>query len=324
MSSTKHRTRIRRGGQAGFTLIELMVAMVVSAIVVLGVYAFSTIQRSTAGLHERNVKIQQALEGAMWTMAQDVRASGLGFSRLCTELRVWDPVSDRLINPGAFVNPGQASIDDVTDEAYWVLRDGLQAHWNSSIGGSFIGDQDRSGTPTSAADSFDVILAEASYVDSFGVFRLANTIDETDDFITIQGSPLLDNTNPDHVAQVQQLFPPGTFFAIARTPANETNPMRADNQGQCPLLQITSDVRASDDDPQQWILPVDGTVSGFNADMDELIDNDENMVDWNETSDLVIGSSIVPLGRLRWSRDRKSRSSRPCSRRCRSARPCRH
>ncbi|WP_407674591.1 PilW family protein, partial [Paraliomyxa miuraensis] len=50
----------RRRAQAGFTLIELMVAMVVSAIVVLGVYAFSAIQQSTAGLHERNVRVQQA------------------------------------------------------------------------------------------------------------------------------------------------------------------------------------------------------------------------------------------------------------------------
>ncbi|MEM7157406.1 MAG: prepilin-type N-terminal cleavage/methylation domain-containing protein [Myxococcota bacterium] len=305
MRVPKHRTRtrrLRRGAQAGFTLIELMVAMVVSAIVVLGVYAFSTIQQSTAGLHERNVKIQQALEGAMWTMAQDVRSSGLGFARLCSELRIFDQSSGRLINPGAFLDAAQSSTDAVTEEAYWVLRDGVQAHWNSSIGGSFAGDQDRSATPTSVADSFDVVLAEPAYVDSFGVFQLAETIDEDDDFITIEGSPLLDNTNPDHVAQVQQLFPPGSFFVVARTPIAATNPMRADTQGQCPLFQITGDVQPSPADNQQWQLPIDGTISGFNSDVDELIDNDQGMVDWNETSDLVVDSSIVPLGRLRWSR----------------------
>src|SRR5688572_17018297 len=75
---------------AGFTLIELMVAMVVSAIVMVGIFAFSSIQRSTVTIHTRNVRIQQALEGAMWTLGQDVQQAGMGFARLCSELRVYD------------------------------------------------------------------------------------------------------------------------------------------------------------------------------------------------------------------------------------------
>ena len=162
----------RRRREAGFTLIELMVAMVVSAIVVLGVYAFSAIQQSTATMHERNVRVQQALEGAMWTMAQDVRMAGLGFSRICTELRVYDGQGARLINPGAVETPSTAVADQITGSAYWVLRDGLQAHWNSTVGNDFVGDVDRSSSPASVADGFDVILADGVYVGTYGVFRL--------------------------------------------------------------------------------------------------------------------------------------------------------
>ena len=53
----------RAGKSRGFTLIELMVAMVVSGIVLLGIFAFSSIQQSNAVIHRRHVRIQQALEG---------------------------------------------------------------------------------------------------------------------------------------------------------------------------------------------------------------------------------------------------------------------
>lgn len=292
----------RRRAQAGFTLIELMVAMVVSAIVVLGVYAFSTIQQSTAGLHERNVKVQQALEGAMWTMAQDVRSAGLGFARTCSELRVYDAASGRLINPGAELDPTLAYVDPVTNAAYWVLRDGLQAHWNSSVGTELVGTDDRSSSPSSVADSFDVMLAEAAYTDSYGVFRLAEVVDPADGFVVIEGSPLLDNTNPNHLAQVQQLFPPGSFFLVSRTPAPALNPLRPDAHGQCALLQITGDVAEQPGNIRHWRLPVSGTISGFNADLATLLDTSLEVDDWNSTVDAAVDASIVPLGRLRWSR----------------------
>jgi prepilin-type N-terminal cleavage/methylation domain-containing protein len=295
------RGRSRRA-QAGFTLIELMVAMVVSAIVVLGVYAFSSIQQSTASLHERNVKVQQSLEGAMWTMAQDVRMAGLGFTRACTELRVLDRSTGQLINPGAMTDPGLVRRDAVTGEPYWVLRDGLHAHWNSRVGADFPGDQARSSTPTSVADSFDVILADSAYVGSYGVFSLAGPVGAGDTMITIRSSALLSNANNAHLAQVQQLFPPGTFFIVARTPGPAVSPFRAETQGQCALLQITGDVQPGAGDEQLWQLPVDGAVSGFDADLGVLFDTSMEVDDWNTTSDAVVGSSIIPMGRLRWSR----------------------
>lgn len=290
-----------RRAQAGFTLIELMVAMVVSAIVVLGVYAFSAIQQSTAGMHERNVRVQQALEGAMWTMAQDVRMAGLGFTRSCTELRIYDSGSGQLINPGAVADPTLAVRDVLTTEPYWVLRDGLQAHWNSGPGGDLVGDQASSSTPTSMADSFDVMLADSAYVGSYGVFQLAAPVAAGDTALTIRSSALLSNANPDHLAQVQQLLPPGTFFIMARTPAAGANPLRAEAQGQCALLQITGDVQPAAGDEQLWLLPVDGAISGFDANLSLLLDTSLDVPDWNAT-DAVLDASIIPMGRLRWSR----------------------
>lgn len=291
-----------RRAQAGFTLIELMVAMVVSAIVVLGVYAFSSIQQSTAGLHERNVRVQQALEGAMWTMAQDVRMAGLGYTRLCTELRVFDSTAGQLINPGAAADPTFALRDVNTGEPHWALRDGLHAHWNSSTGGNLTGAQATSSTPDSAADSFDVVLAEAAYVGSYGVFRLANPVNPADTVVTIRGSAMLSNTNTDHAQQVQQLFPPGTFFIVARTPGAGVNPFRPETHGQCALLQITGDVQPVAGDEQLWEVPVDGAVSGFDAGMAQLFDTSAGFDDWNAASDAVVDASIIPMGRLRWSR----------------------
>jgi prepilin-type N-terminal cleavage/methylation domain-containing protein len=288
--------------QAGFTLIELMVAMVVSAIVVLGVYAFSAIQQSTASLHERNVRVQQALEGAMWTMAQDVRMAGLGFTRVCSELRVFDATTGQLVNPGAVATPALAIRDTITDQPYWVLRDGLQAHWQSSVGADLPGNMASSATATSVADSFDVMVAESAYVGSYGVFRLATPVVAGDVAITIRGSTLLSNTNTDHLAQVQQLFPPGTFFIVTRTPGGAVNPFRPDTHGQCVLLQITGDVQPVAGDEQLWQVPVDGAISGFDAGMGLLFDTSLAVADWNAASDGVVDSSVIPLGRLRWSR----------------------
>lgn len=292
-----------RRSQAGFTLIELMVAMVVSAIVVLGVYAFSSIQSSTASMHERNVRVQQALEGAMWTMAKDVRMAGLGHSRVCSELRIFDVNTNQVINPGATLLPSAAVTDAVTGSAYWVLRDGLQAHWNSGIGTTFDGNLARSASPTSVADAFDVVLADSAYVGTYGVFRLeVLPADAGGVMLAFRTSDMLDNTNAQHLQQVQQLFPPGTFFALARSPGAGINPFAPENHGQCPLLQVTDDVFGDQNDPQRWWIPTDGAVSGFDAGMNELFSFADEFPDWNQANDAVINASIIPLGRLRWSR----------------------
>lgn len=311
-----HATRIaagRRRGQAGFTLIELMVAMIVSGIVILGIYAFSTIQQSTANLHERNVRVQQALEGAMWSIAQDVRSAGLGFARGCSELRIYDPDTGTLINPGGSNGgPALARQDAVTGEPYWVLRDGLQAHWNSSVADTIHGTASSSATLDSAADSFDVILAEPTYINSFGVFIMETALTPADTAVTVRTSTLMDNTL--HLAQFQQLFPPGSFIVVGRTSVASVNPFRAEGHGQCLLLQITSDAVADPNDPQLWRLPIDPAISGFNAGLGVML-NDNNgsptcpaesagCDDWDPAGadNIASATAVVPLGRLRWSR----------------------
>ena len=114
----------RKALQAGFTLIELMVAILVSGIVMMGVFAFATIQKDTANLQQRQVELAQALEGSMHSIGTDLRMAGLGFGRTCSEVRVWSEAEGKLINPGAMRADelGNFYVDQVTNEPYWALR----------------------------------------------------------------------------------------------------------------------------------------------------------------------------------------------------------
>ncbi|MCX4239063.1 hypothetical protein, partial [Paraliomyxa miuraensis] len=122
-----------------------------------------------------------------------------------------------------------------------------------------------------------------------------------DTTMTIRSSAMLSNADANHVAQVQQLLPPGTFLILARPPTAGTNPLRPDGHGQCALLQITGDVQAAAGDQQLWTVPIDGLVSGFDANLGALLDTGMNAPDWN-AGDATLDASVIPLGRLRWSR----------------------
>lgn len=288
---------IRHRKSGGFTLIELMVAMVVSSIVVLGIFAFATIQQTTSAAHQRHVRVQQALEGAMWSMGQDVRMAGMGFARLCTELRVWDEDHVRLINPGGATSPADAAVDPHTGNAYWVLRDGLQADWNS----------DNADDIEAAVDRLDVLFADPILSETAGVFVLADALTTTSTVVTMRTGLALDNGNPDHLAEVQQMFPPGSFIAVTR--AASAVPVRPEGQGQCMLLQVTGSVLAHAGDAQLWDVPI-AELSGFNAGLDVgmLANNNGDLAeldDWRPLApddDNTIGATVVPLGHVRWSR----------------------
>ncbi|MEM9457514.1 MAG: prepilin-type N-terminal cleavage/methylation domain-containing protein [Myxococcota bacterium] len=277
--------------QAGFTLVELMVAMVVSAIVVLGIYAFSGIQHSNVVVHGRSVRVQRALEGAMHTMARDLRMAGLGFARRCTELRVFDANFGRLVNPGAAGDPSEAVRDPVTGEPYWVLRDGLQAHWNSAGAVDLPGSRGRSSTPDSAADSFDVILAQSGRLGSSGVFVVAEPLSDTLPEVVVQASTRLDNLDPAHLVQIQQLFVPGSFILVVEERPGQVTALRPEGQGPCALLQVTGDVRPEPGARHRWRIPIDGSISGFDADVSRLMDFGDGGQ-----------RSVIALGRVRWSR----------------------
>ncbi len=295
--------RRRRRTPYGFTLIELMIAIVVSSIVVLGVFAFSQIQQSTAGLHERDVRVQQSLEGAMWTMGRDIRGAGYGIARHCTEIRIRDALAG-LINPGGTSDPGTAFRGNVTGEALWVLRDGLQAHWNSEGASSWDGGgADSSAAAGSHADSFDLLLGEPGYVHGPGVFTLGTAVVDGDTVLDVRTHTVLDGVaQPEDLSAVQQIFPPGTFFLLAGPPAGL--PFDVTQHGQCALLQVTGDVTAGG--PGTWQIPI-GTTSAFNADLDTLLLQDPAgdqgaQDDWSAGRVSGVGASVLPLGRLRWSR----------------------
>ncbi len=320
-----------RAASRGFTLIELMMAILVGSIVMTGMFAFSSIQQGTANLHHRSVRINQALEGAMWTMGRDIRSSGLGFARVCSELRVWSEDANKLINPGAPDDNGSlgtdVQLDPTTSEPYWVLRDGIQAHWRSSVanaGTLAVDTSDISGGAVtsasfaSAADSFDVILGERNFTAGSGILKSVTIpiASAADAVIVAESNPLvLSSGDATTLSWVRQLMPPGSFVVVARDnlqPASTYQTYEAQAQGQCALMQVTGPIEAGASD-SQWEIPV-GDVSDFNANLAELVGPASEPVygstdpvlgvDWDTSGadSPTTPRMLVPLGRLRWSR----------------------
>ena len=294
---------------AGFTLVELMIALLVSAIVLVGVFAFATIQKDTARLHQRQILIQQALEGSMHAIGKDLRMAGFGFARNCSEVRIWSAADGRLINPGAVTgdNVGNAYVDEITGEPYWVLRDGVQAHWRSAGALGLVGAEATSAAPSSAADSFDLFRGEANTSAGTGPFRV-----DKDQLPTTGGgarlrfssSALLDSGDNLQLAAVRQLFIPGSFVLVV--PVDDGETYVPTKQSQCVLLQVTGEVEGGAA-ASSWELPV-GDASQFNADLEQLfgeVPNDAAAIgnqpghDWSTNFDRL---ELVPLGRARWSR----------------------
>ena len=60
----------------GFSLIEVMVSMVISGLVISGIYAVYTIQQRTYTVQEQITEMQQKIRSAMDFMARDIRMAG--------------------------------------------------------------------------------------------------------------------------------------------------------------------------------------------------------------------------------------------------------
>lgn len=308
--------------QLGFTLIELMVALLVSAIVLMGVFSFATIQKDTANMQRRHVLVQQALEGSMHSIGTDLRMAGLGFGRQCSEIRVYSEAEGKLINPGAVIddNLGDVHIDSITTEPYWVLRDGVQAHWRSGadVGANTMpGMQATSASPTSAADSFDVFRGELNVAPGSGLFEIQALPNATGAgaFITFTSSSLLDSGDNLQLQAVRQLFAPGSFVLVV--PINDSQSYVSEKQSQCALVQITGEVGAGGGGTD-WELPI-GDESTFNVNLEVLlglgdlaVPDDANSgavgnkngnaygADWDPANFERL--ELIPLGRARWSR----------------------
>lgn len=330
--------RMRRRGSRGFTLIEIMMALLVGAIVLTGVFAFSSIQQSTAALQRRKLRVQHALEGSMWAMARDVRMAGYGFSRQCTEIRIYAPdIASPAGGMGTLVNPGAAddnanlandvALDPITQEPYWVLRDGIQAHWRSSqdnnplvVTSDITGGADTSASVLSAADSFDVVLAERNVGMGSGAFRL-----ESIDGTSATGAGLEIRLHPNYAPDAQdlrsmrQMFPPGSFVLLSHVPTVDgAMPFQPQVQNQCVIVQVT-DEGTFTGGGNVFRVPL-SSKSDFNENLGRLLDASTAPrpgagtkpatytggapLDWGP-ADPVTGSggwTVSPLGQLRWSR----------------------
>jgi hypothetical protein len=301
-----------------------MVAILVSGIVMMGVFAFATIQKDTANLQQRQVLLQQALEGSMHSIGTDLRMAGLGFGRTCSEIRIWSEAEGKLINPGAMTadNLGNVYVDQVTDEPYWVLRDGVQAHWRSGPdagANTMAGLNATSASPSSAADSFDVFRGELNMVPGSGVFEVQSmpATSSGSAVIEFESSNLLDNGSTLQLKSVRQMFAPGSFVLVV--PITATLSYVTEDQSQCALVQVTGEVEAGGGSTG-WRLPIDNS-SQFNANLAQLLNadggatltptdasigavTDNNGIrfgaDWDPVN--TPRFELIPLGRARWSR----------------------
>lgn len=313
-------------------MVELMVALVVSAIVITGVMAFSSIQRGIASEQARQSKSTRDLDGSMWSLSQDINRAGLGFARSCSELRIWDGARNRLLNPGAIQvasNLDQRVVDPDTGESYWVLRDGIQAHWRSSGSTSLWGSGKKSSSSGSAADSLDIVLGDANFISATGLFELdgatwtsgelqsgksaALRLKSVESQTGSAASGKLDSSNSGDLAAAQQLFVPGTFVMLMSKGQGD-QAFRPHRQSQCVLLQITGSLTQGADG-REWKLPI-SNKSKFNANLKELMGLPGVSTGYQPrkakpggtggTGDWIPGAlsqaMVVPLGYLRWSR----------------------
>ncbi|MGX9728499.1 MAG: prepilin-type N-terminal cleavage/methylation domain-containing protein [Candidatus Electronema sp. VV] len=69
--------------ERGFTLIEIMVSMVISSLVVAGIYGVYTIQQRSYTTQEKVTEIQQRLRSAMDFISRDIRMAGYDPDNAC-------------------------------------------------------------------------------------------------------------------------------------------------------------------------------------------------------------------------------------------------
>ncbi len=100
----------------GFTLVELMITMAITAVILLSVYAAYSIQSKSYSTQREVAKIQQDLRGALYMMEFDVLNAGrdpnLSNRYGLTDIRSYDYHTGSLDNtmlPAAFVRPVEPS-----------------------------------------------------------------------------------------------------------------------------------------------------------------------------------------------------------------------
>lgn len=128
--SDKHR-------EPGFTLVELMIAMVISSIIVVAIYSTYKMQRDVFEAQDQITEVQQNLRAATWTLVREIRMAG------------FDPTE----SAGAGITIATAGrinfTQDITDTAGTGDSDGKTDGPNETVtfGFSAADDADNNGIP---------------------------------------------------------------------------------------------------------------------------------------------------------------------------------
>jgi type IV pilus assembly protein PilW len=179
--------RCKPDAQSGFTLIELMITMLISAIVIAGIYSAYTNQMASYNIQEEVAVVQQNIRAAMMIMVRDIREAGcdpteslnagivtatMGQIRFTRDM-AGDPISPNegngaLDSPGEDLTFGFSPAVDVDGNG--VADGGTQgADWSAP--GNFGRDTNTGGGFQPIAESVDAV--EFNYILSDGTSSTA-------------------------------------------------------------------------------------------------------------------------------------------------------
>ena len=110
--------RERRMNKRGVTLIELLVALVIAAVVIAGIYRMFISQTKTYAIQDQVVEVQQSIRGAMEILLRDLRMTGFDEDNPGSTISIPTPIA----------TPVQASDITVSYEYYNRTTSTFQRH----------------------------------------------------------------------------------------------------------------------------------------------------------------------------------------------------
>ncbi|MCI5148707.1 MAG: prepilin-type N-terminal cleavage/methylation domain-containing protein [Candidatus Electrothrix sp. MAN1_4] len=142
-------------GDNGFTLVEIMVSMVISSLVVAGIYGVYTIQQRSYTVQEQVSEMQQRIRGAVDYMARNIRMAG------------YDPNGVGCAPDLKTASPGTLEFDiceaGETEYRITIGYDSVDGEVNTTVDA----DRDGGASPMPLAEGVDAFLFR--YLDSQGI-----------------------------------------------------------------------------------------------------------------------------------------------------------
>jgi prepilin-type N-terminal cleavage/methylation domain-containing protein len=127
---------------SGFTLIELMITMIVSALVARAIFVFFAGQQRVYDIQTKLLNVQENLWTAMELMSRHIRSSGAGMAAGCTKIRTYydgqgvSQVAPAMIKNGANGAPDEMTITYFANStSSWVdsmLSNTIPQDWTAS------------------------------------------------------------------------------------------------------------------------------------------------------------------------------------------------